>query len=668
MLSAGCGIDLADGLADTDEPGTTGAPGNTSPDSGATTGALTGGETGLSSDTASDGSGGTDPGPDEPETADCETFACGEGGTCELGDDGPVCACDAGFVSSGLNCLRCETIPAGTLPADVPTTRAKFTFLLDGSDPPSSGIDYGRVTLRNRSSGDIVRAGTTYEAATVLMVPGLYDVMYEHREGNTLPKNSASIIGQLEVPAGDADLLVDIRTATLRGAITIAGGQLAMPGLNYGQLWLVNPTTGDRVRLGTTQDEVYDVRVTPGDYEVRYEYRETQGAAPINPDGLVTTVSLYEGSNEFAIDVPVAQISGRFLTDGELNPSGIDHGDIELVNPKTGERFLLGTTSEQTYEAAVLPGDYDIVYTAREIGPLNPANRGTVAGALTVKPGGARQDIHLRTALVSGNFTVNDAVPPSTDFDDGVVLLRDSEGGTVVLGNTRNETYSRRVLVGDYEIVYAQETAGLSMPVNTQATVDSIAIRGDETLDINIPVVELSGTMTIGGELAPDSPYDDGRLFLRSPETGDSVLLGNTRQGLYAARVVPGTYNVVYSNEFSDTILPVNSGALLLEGLVVDADALIDIDVPVATLIGSVGILGSEPAPNEGVGQLFLRDLATDDSVFLGDTNALNFTKPLTAGTYIMEYRGIAAAGATLGTSLPANENAAFACYEIVSD
>jgi hypothetical protein len=60
--------------------------------------------------------------------------------------------------------------------------------------------------------------------------------------------------------------------------------------------------------------------------------------------------------------------------------------------------------------------------------------------------------------------------------------------------------------------------------------------------------------------------------------------------------------------------------------------------------------------------------VASDDSVFIGHTGATDFSKPLTDGTYIMEYRGVAAEGSELGVSLPANAAAAFACYEIASE
>lgn len=675
LVGAGCDPGLADGTADTDTgTDSTATAATTTPSTGGTTGLTTDSTFGSSGPTGpTDGSGSDATGfdtDDGPSATACEDFLCGPRAFCEEGKDGPVCSCSAGDVPNGLDCLSCVAVEPGMLPAEVPTTRATFEFTLDGQPASTSGLEFGRITLHNQSSGDVVHVGQTNDSppTSLLMVPGTYDVRYEFREGAPLPRNSDAIIEQVHIPAGDVTVPIDVRSATVRGQITLGGGQASTPGLNFGRLFLVDPRTDDRILLGTTKDDIYDIRVTPGRYEVHYEFRESQGEAPVNSDALVFALELKPGSNEWDIDVPVAQVEGSILVDGEPNPSGLDSGDLELRDPVTGDRFALGRTQDEAYAKTLLPGSYEIIYTAREFGPRNPVNQGTVAGMLQVKPGAVRQNIDLHTAVISGVFSVEDAPPPGTDSDDGVVTLRDAGGGKVTLGNTRVGSYNRRVLVGEYDIIYAQETASLTMPVNTQARLGSVEVLKEQTFDVEIPVVELVGNMTIDGVPAPDSPYDDGRLFLRNPQTGDSVLLGNTREGSYAARVIPGTYNVVYSNEFSDTVLPVNQGAILVEDLAVDEGATLDIDVSVATLIGSVGIQGARPSPNEGTGQLFLRDVATDDAVFLGDTNAVDFSRPLTSGTYVLEYRGRPAGAGSLGTSLPANENAAFACYEILLD
>lgn len=676
----GCAEDLAGDQAGADTDGDTGqaetgdeGPATTDPtDPGGSTGTP---DPADSSDTDGATAGGGTTGEDSEDfTPDsgCEDLDCGGAGLCEVGDEGPVCVCDDGYASIGLDCLPCEPISAGMLPADVPAVRAQFTFLLDSEDAPDSGLSYGRVKLRNRASGDVVPLGLTNAQAAVFMVPGVYDVLYEHREGSDFPRNSSAVLERIEV-GDDADFKIDIVPIVMRGAIGFApGSEPATPGLNYGRVWLVNPTTDDRVLLGTTQDDVYDVKVLPGEYEVHYEYQETQGDAPLNNDGFVMDLSILDpGDTERNIIIPVAQVSGAVTVDDDFVASGIDYGELELRDVHTGDRFHLGyTNSPDDYSVTVIPGTYEVVYSSRELGTLTPVNRNTVVDLIQVTEGSNDIQINLRTSEVSGEFTLGGETPPTEDYDDGLVTLERADGDPVVLGNTRSGFYNRRVLAGSYDVFYGQDTASQSMPVNTHARLGKPVLIDTRTrdLDIDIGVVEVLGTMTIGGVEAPDSAYDDGRVFLRNAESGDSVLLGNTREGSYAARLVPGTYDIVYANEFSDTILPVNQGAVLVSGVLVSADETLDVDVPVTTLIGSVAIEGSTPKTAEGVGNLFLRDVATDDQVFISDTNAAEFSKPLTSGTYLMEYRGTAAAGAALGTSLPANSNAAFACFELTSD
>lgn len=674
--SSGCGLDLASdelgGAADTDETSGTDEPpeGETEEDDDTfdtdadpADGSGTDGATAGGGSTSGDTGGGLD--------AECYALDCSGLGYCEPGENGPVCVCDEGNASIGLDCLPCDKIDAGMLPADVPAVRAQFTFRLDGAEAPSSGLAFGRITLRNLASGDLVPVGPTNAPASLLMVPGAYEVLYEFREGDDFPRNHSAVLQQVEVRGSDEQIVIDIAPLVLSGSIAFPeGSEPESPGLNFGRVWLVDPRTEDRVLLGTTKDATYSVRIVPGAYEVHYEFRESTGQAPTNPDALISYIEVYDADDaERDITVPVAQLRGSIRVDGQAIGSGLDYGRLELRDVTTGDQFRLGDSNEEVYNLTVLPGSYQVIYSAQEFGGLTPVNQNAVVETIDIVAGDNDISIDLKTALVTGGFSVNASAPPTADFDDGIVTLEASSGDPIILGNTADENYVRRVLAGTYEVYYSQETASQTMPVNTHARIGMpVEISDDQNLNVDIDVIEVVGTMTIDGAEAPDSAYDDGRLFLRNPVTGDSVLLGNTREGNYAARLVPGTYDIVYSNEFSDTLLPVNQGAVLVLGVEVSADEELNINVPVNTMVGSVAIDGSNPSTAEGVGHLFLRDIETGDQVFIGDTNAAEFTKPLTTGTYIMEYRGTAAAGATLGTSLPANANAAFACFQITSD
>ncbi len=673
---SGCG-DLADGAgsdratdSDADAEFSTGGPqtsgGPQTP--GADTGDASSGAPGDST------GGGADTSTEDACDLDCDN------GWCDPGDEGPTCGCDDGYVSVGLGCIACTTVVGELLDPVVPAVAATFEYTLNGETPPDSTYEFGDISLRNRTSGDLVPVGrSNAQQTTVLMVPGTYDVLYRYREGQTLPENTSAVLQTIEVGAAASTYTIGIQTASVRGAIRYEGADApANDAYDFGRLWLVNRSSGDRIKLGDTRDESYALDVVPGEYDVHYELRESTGEAPINPDGYITSIQVIAEQDNLAdIVVDTVEVSGDILFDGAVIDNQYDSGDLEIRDVLTGDRFGLANTESGAYAAVLLAGTYEVLYTSRERQGSTPANVEAVVATLVLgdppKDGDDDrhlQDIAMETVLVSGSFELGGALPPTDEFDDGIVSLRGKSGDTVTLGNTHDGTFSQRVLAGSYEVFYSQETASLSMPVNTNAVVGSLDLDTDTpSAVIDIEVIEVFGTLTLGGEPAPDSSYDDGRLSLRNAQTGDTVVLGNTRWGTYAARVVPGTYDILYANEFSETQLPVNGGAVLASGVVVSAETSnIDIDVPVSNLSGTITIEGSDPSIDEGLGQLFLRDVRTGDAVFIGHTGQASFTKPLTDGIYLMEYRGIAAEGAVLGTSLPANANAAFACYEIISE
>ncbi len=200
-LSMGCGLELAagdgagaDAETDTGDAGLTTGEGDTPSDTGLTTDTAdpTGGDS--TSGAGPNGSSGT--GEDGwVETPECDAIDCSGGGYCDVADEGAQCFCDPGWATVGLDCLPCETIGGDTLPAVVPAVQASFRYSFDGGEPPTAANQYARLSLRNRATGDVVKLpDTLFGNASVLLVPGIYDVMYEHREGNILPKNGAAVL------------------------------------------------------------------------------------------------------------------------------------------------------------------------------------------------------------------------------------------------------------------------------------------------------------------------------------------------------------------------------------------------------------------------------------------------------------------------------------------
>jgi hypothetical protein len=228
----------------------------------------------------------------------------------------------------------------------------------------------------------------------------------------------------------------------------------------------------------------------------------------------------------------------------------------------------------------------------------------------------------------------------------------------VFLGNTHDGGYQVNVIPGLYDVYYAQETAGGTVPENKRARVmSSVPVEIDGVLDIDVAAVAISGNITLGGELPPSSVYEDGSLYLRNTATDDAVLLGNTHLGSYSAIVVPGDYELFYVQEVGGDV-PSNQNAALT-GVTIGAPMMLDVDIPVVDLSGEF-VLATGPVPdsaNDG-GQLYLRAL-NGDSALLGDSFATSYVAKLVAGTYGVYYR------AQASVTMPQNENGRFSCITV---
>jgi hypothetical protein len=291
-----------------------------------------------------------------------------------------------------------------------------------------------------------------------------------------------------------------------------------------------------------------------------------------------------------------------------------------------------------------------------------PANAYAELGVIDTTTIFGEHAIDVPVVTVDGTFSLGmDGVPPPADpTDDGNVFLRRA-GDSVYLGNTAYGGYQRRVIPGDYEVYFGQDSSRGGVPTNTNARILETTTISQGTMDVLIPAIDIEGTITIGGAAPPDSDYDDGHIYLRNRDTLDSVLLTNTRAPLFSARVVPGHYEVIYAAETPGGFVPVNAGAVI-DTVEVGADDILAIDVPVIQIAGDIQVGGAEPpdSPTD-IGQLFLVDAVTLDPIYIGSTlQGGGYSQRLTPGDYLVYYRAQAWAGA-----VPANQNANLGCWTV---
>jgi hypothetical protein len=204
-----------------------------------------------------------------------------------------------------------------------------------------------------------------------------------------------------------------------------------------------------------------------------------------------------------------------------------------------------------------------------------------------------------------------------------------------------------------YTIVYDHES-GTTMPRNRAAVVGEVDARLTDSHDVDIVSIEVSGALTINDAPPPASEFDDGIVWLRDQGTGGETPLGNTHDGSYTLRLVAGTYDLYYGQETAGGSVPENKGARLLQDLVLDASASLDLDVAAASLSGAFSIDGAPPPPSQYEdGRVYLRNLENGDALLLGSTHEGNYSALVVPGTYEIVY-----VEETGGDGVPANQSA----------
>ena len=304
-----------------------------------------------------------------------------------------------------------------------------------------------------------------------------------------------------------------------------------------------------------------------------------------------------------------------------------------------------------------------MVYRRLVGGDQVPVNTAAVVDVLDASGDAAEHDIDVQTAIVSGTITVGGGAPPTDPSNDGLLLLRNAETGDEArLGNTHDGAYSRRVVRGAYDVHYRQETSSGGVPVNTNAWLQAVEVQGGSSLDIDVPMVTVSAAITLNGQPPPDSAYDDGLLYLRNEQSGDSVLLGNTRLASLQRPVVPGTYELFYVVEAAGPTVPINAEAHLGTVDVASSPDLM-VDIPVTTMVADLTVDGAAPpASVYDQADLFLQDVGTQDLIHLGRLGLGVLSRTLTAGTYVLVYRGLTSTG-----QVPVNVDAGLACIELTT-
>jgi hypothetical protein len=348
-------------------------------------------------------------------------------------------------------------------------------------------------------------------------------------------------------------------------------------------------------------------------------------------------------------DIDVARISvrGDFRVNGAAPlPYDTHTATIELRSATLGS-VELGALHERDYKTWVLPGVYDVVYKHAQ-GDIVPANAETLLLRDVALTSSTVLDIDIPSVLVMGDILIDGSPAPSSLYEQGNVRLRDrNTGATFTVGRSMDGSYFAMVIPGVYDVIWSRSLGGSIVPVNTDALVaEAVTVAGLTELDIDVPTVLRTGAFKLDGVNPPLSIYENGMVSLRDPRTGEIVPLGETRLQTYSKRIVPGTYDVIYSHMQGSSIMPRNAHAVVATAVDLTTEGDLAINIPVVTLRGDFSLDGGAfPQGIYNRARFWLRGMNEADQFAIGVTADSGYEVRVIPGTYSVVYEKLQSSG-----------------------
>jgi hypothetical protein len=457
------------------------------------------------------------------------------------------------------------------LAVDVPVVSLTGLLTFGGSqDSSNSGYFYlgagaDRMTLNQNFT-------STYLFG---VVPGVYDVTYQLQlstptppPGALAPWNNGATLRQgvsIPGPGNPVTLNLDAPSTTVSMNVTVNGATNA----SAPPLMLVDPQENGLgiVEFGT-QATHYSIPIMPGTYDL---YTDGYGGAVVNQRGMARKgIVITPSTSTLALDLPAATVAGTVTVGGTGLGTSTDYGLIILAHDPY-DYASVGSTDQASYSKPVLPGMYDVYYQVQRsqtLTKLSPRNTNAkIASQVTVGPTGTTTlNLDVPVATVKGNLTINGVA--TKNAGGGGFYLEGPDGDEAEIALTSVTSYSAPVVPGTYDLYYravnpGQVVTGASAaPRNGYAKLRSgivVAPGGTTQLDIDIPMVTVTGALTIAGAPAMNE-QESGGIWLQN-DAGDFINLGSTSTGSYTVTMLPGQFDVYYQYASGGAVAPRNTNA-----------------------------------------------------------------------------------------------------------
>ncbi len=265
-------------------------------------------------------------------------------------------------------------------------------------------------------------------------------------------------------------------------------------------------------------------------------------AAPGIPcvSGPIKTAVALSASGVLDVDLPAVKVSGDVKLAGAALPAQPGaRGSVAFTLADGGTVALpLGTTGAKSYALTLLKGTYAVGYRANTAlcdgvtAPEMPCADGPLRAPLPLAGDGVL-DLEIDRVKVSGDVKLAGGPLPDEAKERGRLAFSLQGGGLVEipLGASGAVKYALTLLPGTYHMALDADAglcaAGASpkVPCIGGPLRAPLAITSDGVLDVDIPVVRVSGNLTLNGGPLPSEGAALGQLgFTRLDQSYPALL------------------------------------------------------------------------------------------------------------------------------------------------
>ncbi len=441
--------------------------------------------------------------------------------------------------------------PGGTLDINVPSASINGNLTISGESLSLDGYNDFELRLRPENGGSEVLIELQGNDATykTIVVPGVYDLIYESTSvSSSVPLAPPTVIMEDVHITNDGTLHIDIPSVDIAGDFTVNGEPTPKTVYDDGFILLRRAGGDETILIGRTREQAYFASVVPGTYDLIYRSDDRGIRMPHNTEVVLENAVDVSGGT-LDIDIPAVEITGDFRLNGHPFPgSPFDRAIISVLDRNTGSLTPIGKTNEPGYWTVLVPGEYDLVYSADNVSVVIPINTSTVIAGDVSFAVDADYTIEVTSHSLDGAITLNGGPFPTSAYDYGLIRLNPVDGQSRTLARTNKGQFAVNVLPGQYYIGYRYVTGG-NVPQGVIPNITGVfTVDGDTTKDVDVASQGIGGSFLADGlPFANAGAANNAAYSLVDLASGDRFDLGQGSERSFETLVVPGRYEYRYS-------------------------------------------------------------------------------------------------------------------------